>query len=337
MYPRKSPGTRSVLAAVICVGHVGAWSERAHAQPVAPEPQTLAREAYASGVVAFQSGDYAQALAQFTTANAAFPSPNVKLMLGRALQQLGRRPAAYEAFQAAVRDANGGDITRYEQAANAAKEALQQLEAALAVIRVRIVDPSGEATLRVGNQEIARDGWSEPIAADPGAIEIALVGPDGQRDVKHLEMSAGTAATLSMALAERAQAGSSEPAVAVRPSVRPTAAVVTEADRRQQLRMFSYVAAGIGTGGIVAFGVLGAMSNAQFSQLDAGCPNRSACSPSLEAHATRGQAYQTLANVSLGIGLTALAAGVVLWVVGLPSEHSQVAVTARGVQLSGSF
>ena len=64
---------------------------------------------------------------------------------------------------------------------------------------------------------------------------------------------------------------------------------------------------------------------------------RTACSGNLRDHATRGQTYQTLANVSLGIGLSALAAGVVLWVVGLPGERNRVALTARGVQLSGAF
>ena len=74
-----------------------------------------------------------------------------------------------------------------------------------------------------------------------------------------------------------------------------------------------YVAAGVGVAGIVAFGVLGAMSNARFRQVGQRLSDAHELRSRAEDHATQGRTYQTLANVSLGVGIAALAAGVVLW------------------------
>jgi hypothetical protein len=152
--------------------------------------------------------------------------------------------------------------------------------------------------------------------------------------VKQLELTGGTAASLALLIPEHAPA--------VEPEVPPTAAAVAAPPasvtaRAPELRPLSYAAAGIGGAGIVTFGVLGALSNAQFAKLDEGCPTRSQCSSALKANADRGQTYQTLANVSLGIGVAALAAGVVLWVLALPDEHAQLTLTPHSVQLTGAF
>jgi hypothetical protein len=60
------------------------------------------------------------------------------------------------------------------------------------------------------------------------------------------------------------------------------------------------------------------------------------CAAALQDHATQGRTYQALANVSLGVGIAALAAGVVLWVIGLPDEQPS-ARSASATRLSGTF
>jgi hypothetical protein len=310
----------------------------ARAEPADSDAQTHAREEYAAGVAAFQRGDHEQAHAHFCAADAAFPSPNVKLMLGRALLRLGQLVAAHATLTAAVREAHAADSSqRYEQAASAADEELQQLAPRLATINVRVDDPTGSATLWVGTREIPRDAWQEPIVSEPGSIEVALAGPNGRRDVKLLELSGGAAATLAMSVPE-APPPTAALATAPTPATQPAAPAqaVSSESRGQTARSLGYVAAGVGVAGIVAFGVLGSMSNAQFNKLDSACPTRMNCDPALEDHATQGQTYQTLANVSLGVGIAALAAGVVLWVIGSPDEQ-RPASSARAPRLWGTF
>jgi hypothetical protein len=107
--------------------------------------------------------------------------------------------------------------------------------------------------------------------------------------------------------------------------------------RGQQLRGFSYALAGVGVVGLGAFAVFGTMSHGQFAKLEAGCPETDRCDPRLRDNATRGQTFQTLANVALVAGAAALTTAVTLWLVSLPEERAEVAITASSVQLRGSF
>jgi hypothetical protein len=325
----------SYVTRLVVIGFALALGSPASAQRADLDPQTRAREAYAAGVAAFQHADYEQARLQLMAADEAFSSPNVKLMLGRTLIQLERRIEAHASLAAAISEARSGSGARYEQTASTATEELRQLEQKLALISLRIDDPTGRASLHVGEREIVRDAWEEPIVAEPGAIEIALVGPEGQRDVKQLAMTGGSAATLTMLIPEHVPVPVVEaPVRAMAPAPK---AGTGSSHRNSDLRPLGYAAVGVGAVGIVAFGVLGALSNAQFAKLDAGCPDRAQCSASLKDRATLGQTYQTLANVSLGVGVAALAAGIVLWVLGLPGEHDRPILTARGAQLCGAF
>jgi hypothetical protein len=110
-----------------------------------------------------------------------------------------------------------------------------------------------------------------------------------------------------------------------------------EAESNDQLRPLSYGAVGVGAAGMVAFGVLGAMSHAQYDRLARACPGSQPCDPALAQDATRGRTYQTIANVSLAIGVAALTAGVVLWLVSLPGERATLALKPGGAELAGRF
>jgi hypothetical protein len=322
-----------VLAFGLCWFALASHRVVAHALDTAD--QRHAREEYAAGVAAFQRGDDAEARKHFSAADEAYGSPNVKLMLGRSLLRLGKLVAAHAALSAAVRQAREDGGGHYEQAATAAEQELQQLAPRLAVITLHVDDPSESASLRVGARDIPRSAWGEPIVSEPGAIEIALTGPSGRRDVKLLEMTGGTAATLEMSLPEAPlTAAAPSPPSLPAASARPEA--VGGDSSGHAARSMSYVAAGVGAAGIVAFGVLGALSNAQFDQLKQGCPTRSNCDPGLQAHATQGRTDQALANVSLGVGIAALAAGVVLWVIRVPDERPEAA-GLRIPQLRGHF
>jgi tetratricopeptide (TPR) repeat protein len=336
---------RSARALLLCAFCSAAWllppPMAAHAQPAASEPQLQARTAYSAGVAAFQRADYAQAREQFAAADQAFSSPNIRLMLGRALLHLGQLREAHAVLTSALEAARGAQ--RYEATARAARDELQELNKSLAIINLRVDDPTGAATLSVADQVIARDAWDEPIIIEPGAIRITLTGPDGQADVKELEMTGGSAATLAMVTPEAPVAPAPEPA-ALTPAATAAAVASNSMPERSSassssrpLQSISYVAAGVGVAGLVAFGVLGALSNHEYTDLDKKCPDRLPCDPKYKDNATRGRTYQTIANVSLGVGVGAIATGLVLWMIGLPQERGQAALTPSGARLIGSF
>jgi hypothetical protein len=319
-----------------------------------PEPELAARKAYGAGVIAFQSGDNSKAYEQFVLADQTVASPNIKLMLGRTLIRLSRRPEAYRVLTQAVKSA--GDVPKYESAVRAAREELRDLEQQLALVRVRIADPSSTTALKVDDQWIDRALWGEALAFEPGSVRIELSEPDGRHDLQQLSLSPGSSLTLDMRVPPPATApivaatNAVPPAAESQPSselpassdIDRPAAQRTPASSSHQLRPVSYIVAGVGVAGLAAFGILGTLSDKEFSRLESACPNAKSCDPGYRDNATRGQTYQTIANVSLGVGGAALVSGIVLWLVSghderAPEPAQALLVSPRGATWKGSF
>jgi hypothetical protein len=319
-----------------------------------PEQQAAARKAYGAGVTAFESGDNGRAYEQFLVADQTVASPNIKLMLGRTLMRLSRRTEAYRVLTQAVKTA--GDVPKYQSAARAAREELRELEQQLALVRVRIADPTSNTALKVDDQWIDRALWGQALPLEPGSVRIELSEPDGRHDLQQLSLSPGSSLTLDMRVPPPALAVAAAPAVMPAPAVEPqpsaelpasasepeTPQRATASSSSHSLRPISYIVAGVGVAGLAAFGILGTLSDKEFSRLESACPNGKGCDPSYRDNATRGQTYQTIANVSLGVGAAALVSGVVLWLVGGHDEHAPesqraLLVSPGGATWKGSF
>lgn len=296
-----------------------------------------AREAFQAGKTAFEQQYYEKALQEFTASDRAVASPNTKLMIGRCLAQLDRPAEAYRELALLIQQAHASPDGRYDQAARAAADEQLALQPRVALLTVHVNDPSGAATLSAGGHAIPREAWTEPIALEPGATEVALTNKAGQRDSHQLELAAGGSAALDLGIgAQTLPADEWERA--------PAPVTASDSDREasanrkpSSLRTWSYVAGAAGMLGLASFVVFGALSNSEFKDLDQGCPKRSACSPSLRTHQTRGQSYQTVANVSLGVGVAALGASIALWILSTPDDSTEVAVGPTGVAVRGAF
>jgi hypothetical protein len=296
-----------------------------------------AREAFQAGKAAFEQEYYELALQKFEASDHAVASPNTKLMIGRCLVQLDRPADAYREFALLIRQAHASPDGRYDQAAHAAVDEQLALKPRVALLTVQVNDEAGAATLTAAGRAIPRDTWDEPIALEPGATEVALTDKAGRRDSRQLELSAGSSTTLDLAIDAQASPAV-EPEPAPLPVTSPDADRAASANRQpSSLRTWSYVAGAAGMLGLASFVVFGAMSNSEFSDLKQGCPSRSACSPSLRTHQTRGQSYETVANVSLGVAVAALGASVALWIFSEPERSTEVAVGPTGVTVRGAF
>ena len=347
------------LLALLALGSLALLAAPAALRAEESAAQAEARAAYAAGVEAFGAGEYERAHSQFTLAESKFPSPNIELMLGRSLLKLEKLVEAHRMLTLA-RD-NAGQVPKYANAASAARDELAELEKRLASLRVRVGAPQGDETLHVGGELLPPIAWANPIIVPPGKVRIELARPGVPAEVKELSLAAGSSTTLELRLKAPAVASKPAPApqpvaapapkpaavLATRPAARSEAPALSPArasepaahggGRGRQLRGFSYALAGVGVLGIGTFGVFGAMSHSQFAKLEAGCPEPTRCDPRLRDSATRGQTYQTLANVALVAGAAALTTAVTLWLVSLPEERAEIAITPSSVQLRGSF
>lgn len=313
----------------------------ASAQPAAAEgPEQAAREAYAAGLEEFSRDAYAEAARSFATADGLAKSPNTKLMLGRCLRSLGQLPEAYRALRDSVRLAEQ-DPARYEHTAEAARTELDELRDLLGQLTVYVHSAPSFALLHVDGLPIPSSEWRTPLPVRAGTVHVSLETGPGVIERRSVEIGAGQAESLVIGAPSQAGPVFEKPA---RPPALEAAAPILQPAAAESgatgLRTAGYVAGGIGVVGLLAFGVLGSLSTAAFHELEAGCPNKSGCDPSLRSTAERGELQQTAANISLVVGLGALTTGAVLFVLGTPAdESSQLSLRAgpASARVQGAF
>jgi tetratricopeptide (TPR) repeat protein len=309
-----------------------------------PAPQEAARAAYGRGVDAYSAENYKLAHEQFSLAEEAFPSPNIQLMLGRSLMKLGRLLEARSLLQRAQA---GSTSPKYANTAKLATEELASAEKQLARIELEIGNALGDEQLSINGNIVERAAWAHAIELDPGPVRIELSRPGVPKTTKQLVLGPGDKQHVALSLPAPAPAPA---ATAAKPKARAAAVEATQPmpsavesaplaheSRSPWLRGLSYALAGVGVAGIAGFVGFGVYSHDHYRKLEELCPGESQCHPSYRWLATKGQTYQTLANVSLVAGGVALAAGVTLWVVTLSPGRAEVEVTSNSVRIRGSF
>jgi hypothetical protein len=315
-----------------------AYAQQPKAESAPSDVQSAAREAYAAGVAAFQHENYTEAADHFSRADALVESPSATLMLGRCLRQLGRGVEAYRVLEDTVRDADRSGSERYAKVGSAAQQELVELKRELAWLTVEIEGESGGATLEVQGRTVERSELSAPLPVQAGAVQVSLRGADGAEARRELSLEPAGYGSVRIRLPVPAPAIAAVPAApAPTPRSASTEPPAPTAHRTDPLRNVGYAVGVVGVASLIGSGVLGVLSSADFAELKRECPGRRNCESNLQHVATRGESYQTAANIALGVGALAVAAGVSLFVIGQPDERPSLAVGPQGVRLQGGF
>ncbi|MFP6683926.1 MAG: hypothetical protein VB934_04405 [Polyangiaceae bacterium] len=305
--------------------------------------KNAARKAYRAGMKAFDAKKYDEAMAAFVKSYGVVASPNSHLMVVRTMLAKEQYLAAYgqaqlvtiEAKEAAAKEA------RYQTTVQGAEQLVSDIAAKLSSVKISTTVPVADksAVLQVNGRALERGQWGQPLTVMPGPIKIALT------------TAAGKTQKTVTAVAGQQHAFAIEP-----PAPKPvaTASVAEESggsffdikwpgpDRKK----IAYISGGVGAVGMLTFGIFGALSVGQAGRLEDGCPDPAHCDPQLESFADRGQAYQTVANTGLVLGIIGLSTGAGFYVwdhfdEGADSVQSpyrpRVAVGPGTFVVSGSF
>lgn len=262
------------------------------------EQKAEATKAYTEGMTALDDKRFAEALAAFRRSYGVVASPNSRLLVARALVELGRLADAYRELELTVAEAQTAAAAdpKYEATAEAAKLEQATLKAQIGFVTVAVVGAAPTAMLTLGGRTIDGGDWGKPVAVDPGSIEVVLTEDAGRRQT--VEVAAGASVEVRF-----------EPVQAPPPPIEEPTSGWDGPDRK----MMAYIAGGVGLVGIGTFGIFGTLAEGHFERLDTGCKDASNCDPSLQFLADEGQTYQTVANVTLAIGLIGIGAGAGLY------------------------
>jgi hypothetical protein len=295
----------SLTTAAVLGGSLDAVAQGVPVDQATEEQKAAARENFTKGKEAFDAKKYDEALVALRASYDVVASPNSRILIAQCLDGLGKPAEAFAEADAVATQAQAAAATdaKYEETAKAAVALRDALRTKVGLVTVRITGtPAPDATLNVGGRDIPRAEWERPIAVTPGAVTVTLSGsPSQQADV-----AAGAEASVEVGAA---------PPPPPPPPPDDEVEVSSSDNWFMQNRLpIGIAAGGVGVAGMLLFGIFGGMASSTYSDLEDQCTN-GACPADLEGDADDGRTYQTVANVSLVIGIVGVAAGagLIVW------------------------
>lgn len=315
---------RSICAGALCATMaLGAGSARAEGVlPAAATPvqRQQAQARFVRGKELFSQKKFEDALSEFRASIEIVDSPNTRLQISRTLRAMARYVAAYVELGrtlVAAKELSAQDH-RYRLAYEAAVQERTELQPLLGFVTLTVQNSSDGTRVLVGQDEILRAAWTDPVPVYGGSAEIDVETP-GHEPVKHtVSVAAGATTTLTV----DAQSGTPVATAVVPPPAPPPPPPPPPPPARDYhaFRVGAYVAGGVGVAGLGTFAIFGALAGSSYGDLHSACPN-GACPPSKSGEIDSGRTQQTVANVGLAVGLAGAVAGGVLFYLSIPAKN----------------
>ncbi|MEI8255017.1 MAG: hypothetical protein WCJ30_05030 [Deltaproteobacteria bacterium] len=321
-------------ALVIASGNAAAQRQGAPAPSASAGADALA--AFNRGVEQYDHHDFQTALVSFRLSFQLVPSPNSRLYVARCLRETGDLAQAAREFQATADEAGqrAARETRYAPTRDAARGELRDMTAHAGHLRIDAASLPADATVRIEGRDVPRDALAQAVLTAPGHVAVAIQASGFQPFEQSVEIAAGAEVSVPVSLTRVAAA----PVVRVAGAAAPTPHGGLELNPLP--RNLALVGAGVAVLGAVGFITFGVASNSSFADLQQRCGNAPCTDPADRSIAATGRTYDTLANVSLGLGIVGIAAGAacLVWSVRTGTRH-EVAVGTSGtsITLAGRF
>lgn len=255
----------------------------------------------------FADEEYQAALPLFRQVLERTGSPNARLYLARCLKQLGQIAEAYEEMAETVRDATEKAKTedKYAPTRNVAAVHLATLEPLVGKLVVALSESASGATVTMDGEALEPDRIGAQITLKAGTVTIAASAPGKLPWEQDVEIPGGGTKTVTVSLKS---ATTSPPP--------PTDGDTTGGG----VRIAGYVVAGVGVAGIVVMAVTGAMAQGKVDTLEEECGGVRCADLSYAEVVDDARTLQTVANVSLVVGIAGIVAGTAMIVFGGPTE-----------------
>ena len=331
-------------ASRVCAVSVFALAWIAATGPPARAQSAEAEALFRDGRVLIKAGKLAQGCDKLAASERLETSIGTLLNVGDCREKLGKLASAWAAFRKAEAMAKraGGDDKRQAEAGRRAA----QLEPRLANLVIDVSHRVGGLTIRRDGEVVDEALWNTPMPVDPGTYAIAAeapgrvawsrtvaVGPGARREVV-------TIPSLANAPPEPVAAPWPPPRVPVQPAAMPVAVATRRSGTWTTTRA---VSVGVAIAGAAALGTgayFGVHARTLQDRADQRCPLAVCSDPEGLRLNDQAQTSASRANILYVAGGAALAAGVVLWLVGAPGETVVAPMAGDhqlGVAMTGRF
>ncbi|MBL8743208.1 MAG: hypothetical protein JNK04_18990 [Myxococcales bacterium] len=263
-----------------------------------PEQKAAAQTLFKRAADKSKDGDHKGALLDLQASYDIVASANTRLVISRELVALGRKADAYREALAAVEVAKEAaqQDKKYAAAESSARAEAAELKKTVGFLKVDLGGRTGE--LLVGGRTVPLREAGDAIVVDPGEVKVTLRGLAGI-DERSVAIEAGSEGSVSFA----AKAAPPPP-----PRKKKEKPPLHPFDMGDGQRITALTLGSVGVVGMLFFAGFGSANVSIFSDLETRCPN-DRCPASAQDDADRGQAFKTVANVSVAFGAIGLAAG----------------------------
>jgi hypothetical protein len=284
-----------------------------------------AREQFGQALALQTAGDWAGALSLLKEVAAVKSTPQVRFNMALCEERLGRLVAALGDYELAAADARAEKADQVAEEVEVRLEALRQRIPKLTIRRGAGADT---ASVIVDGVAVGDSVIGTPMPTDPGPHTIEAQAPGFKPFRQSLRVAEQQNETVELVL---------EALPPPPPQVRDISQPVRPAVRRSPV--YGYVVGGLGIASLGASGVFFALRAQKISELDKVCPDRKCPSTAQRADIEAGKLDTTLANVTLAVGVAAVAGGLVLVLTSGSNEEPKVALAPAlgGAQVLGRF
>ncbi|MBS2020166.1 MAG: hypothetical protein JST00_45320 [Deltaproteobacteria bacterium] len=279
-----------------------------------------AEKLFREGKALAASQRYEEAIEKFTASQELEPSVGVLLSLGDAYRARGRVASAWSAYTSARDLAKTKGDARVIDAEQRAAEVSPRLPR----LTIHVVAPVPDIQVTDNGLPLPRASFGTSLPVDPGVHTIVATAK-GRRTFRG-----------STSVAE-AQAGTIDVPIL---ELDPLASDARRDDGRGDTQRTIGTSLLVGGGAVTAVGlVFGGIALSKWSSVESACPDR-VCDTNEERSATEGDAraadrFAVASTVTVGIGLAAVAAGIVLRMIA-PSRTTTT-TTGDRFGLGGTF
>jgi hypothetical protein len=306
------------------------------------ETKTASVALFKEGRALMKADRYAEACAKFEASLALVPGVGTRLNLGECLERMGKTASAWAVYRDAelAAEERGDDVKLLE-----AKKRMAQLEGRLSHLTIALAAGAESPGLEVERDgaHIDRSLLGNAIPLDPGEHMVAARAPNCPPWQQRVTVLDGGSVTVEVpALDEAAPAPAPQPLPAPQPPSTPVPQRLASAPTPRSphpghgRRTIGLVVGGAGLAAVGVGVAYGLSAKSKRDDAHAGhCDDRSVCDPVGFALLEDGRSAATVSTVAFGVGLAAIATGVVLYVTA-PAERPAILpmLSAQGVGLA---
>jgi len=292
--------------------------------------RTAARDLAQQGAQAFDAGQYAEASDFFRRAYELVHAPSIALMQARSLTKVGQLLQAIDIYEQTARFKLAEDAPEaYSQAVEAARIEVEDVRHRLPRLKVTLIGVASGDVVQVSMDDRptpdALLGVARPTNPGRHRIEARVAGQ--LRATRELAMIEGESYQVELDVRPAQPA----PKAVVAPPVAQSSFASSVLTSR---KTWGYVGLGVGALGLGIGTYTGLSALHHKSSLDSAC--NPTCPRSSADDIDSFRSNRTISYVSFGVGIAAVATGVVLLTLGKPGqEHVAIRVLPAGLQIGG--